>query len=133
VTFVGALEGGLDPHHETHDRIVAAGRSWRDMEVRVGGRELRYGGYGFTAVARRVLLGILQEQAAAGGCGSTFATVADSARLCSGHRFGVAPEGVGSETRDARGEISGTGIGEVRQDSSGTGRWHRRSESPSRS
>ncbi|MET8130530.1 FAD-dependent monooxygenase [Streptomyces sp. NPDC005251] len=95
---------------ETHDRIVAASRSWRDMEVRIGGREIRYGGYGFTAIARRVLLDILREQAEASGAQLDFLTVADAAELCSEHQLVVAADGVGSETRDARKEIFGTEI-----------------------
>lgn len=95
---------------ETHDRIVAASRSWRDMEIRVGGRELRYGGYGFTAIARRVLLDILQEQALASGARLDYLTEADAAELSAEHQLVVAADGVGSATRDARKEAFGTEV-----------------------
>ncbi|MEU5310564.1 FAD-dependent monooxygenase [Streptomyces sp. NPDC021562] len=95
---------------ETHERIVAASRSWHDMEVRVGGRELRYGGYGFTAVARRVLLDILQEQALASGAQLDHRSEADAAELVAEHQLVVAADGVGSATRDARREAFGTRI-----------------------
>ncbi|MEU2774192.1 FAD-dependent monooxygenase [Streptomyces sp. NPDC007162] len=95
---------------ETHERIVAASRSWRDMEVRVGGRELRYGGYGFTAIARRVLLDILQEQALASGARLDYRTEADAAELGGEHQLVVAADGVGSATRDARRETFGTTV-----------------------
>ncbi|MEU0942780.1 FAD-dependent monooxygenase [Streptomyces canus] len=97
---------------ETHDRIVAASRSWRDMEVRVGGRELRYGGYGFTAIARRTLLDILQEQALASGARLDHLTEADAADLCAEHQLVVAADGVGSATRSAREEVFGTRVEE---------------------
>jgi anthraniloyl-CoA monooxygenase len=97
---------------ETHDRIVAASRSWRDMEVRVGGRELRYGGYGFTAIARRALLDILQEQALASGARLDHRTEADAADLCAEHQLVVAADGVGSVTRSAREAVFGTTVEE---------------------
>ncbi|MCX4857780.1 FAD-dependent monooxygenase [Streptomyces canus] len=97
---------------ETHDRIVAASRSWRDMEVRVGGRELRYGGYGFTAIARRTLLDILQEQALASGARIDHLTEADAADLCAEHQLVVAADGVGSATRSAREGAFGTKVEE---------------------
>ncbi|MGW2717924.1 FAD-dependent monooxygenase [Streptomyces sp. NPDC001492] len=96
----------------THDRIVAASRSWRDMEVRVGGRELRYGGYGFTAIARRNLLDILEEQALASGARIDHSTEADAADLGSEHQLVVAADGVGSATRSAREEAFGTKVEE---------------------
>lgn len=97
---------------ETHDRIVAASRSWRDMEVRVGGRELRYGGYGFTAIARRVLLDILEEQALASGARLDHLSEANAAELCAEHQLVVAADGVGSATRGAREEVFGTRVQE---------------------
>ncbi|MBG0823431.1 FAD-dependent monooxygenase [Planomonospora sp. ID91781] len=52
---------------ETHELIRRASVSWSDMEVRLPGASLRYGGYGFTAVSRRVLLSILRRQAVRAG------------------------------------------------------------------
>ena len=54
-----------DPH--THELIAKASVGWSDMELRLPGGRLRYGGYGFTAIARRTLLHILQEQAVDAG------------------------------------------------------------------
>ncbi|MFD9704354.1 FAD-dependent monooxygenase [Lentzea sp. NPDC059081] len=65
---------------ETHQRIRAASVSWTDMEMRLPGRVLRYGGYGFTAISRRELLRVLQEQAAAAGAGLVFHSRIDLAR-----------------------------------------------------
>ncbi|MFD5257767.1 FAD-dependent monooxygenase [Streptomyces bobili] len=48
---------------ETCWRLREASVQWTDMELRHRGRSLRYGGYGFTAISRRTLLRILQEQA----------------------------------------------------------------------
>lgn len=95
---------------QTHARIVAASRSWQDMEIRVRGRGLRYGGYGFTAIARRTLLDILREQALASGARIDFGTEADAAALCAEHQLVVAADGVGSASRDARREVFGTDV-----------------------
>lgn len=51
----------------THGRMLGAATSWSDMELRLPGGALRFGGYGFTAISRRTLLCILREQAAVAG------------------------------------------------------------------
>ncbi|MFI6509044.1 FAD-dependent monooxygenase [Streptosporangium sp. NPDC050855] len=68
VVFSGRTMSSIraaDP--ETHELILRAGVSWSDMELRLPGASLRYGGYGFTAVSRHTLLRILQRQAVRAG------------------------------------------------------------------
>lgn len=48
------------------------GRHWDDIEVRVHGARERVGGMGMAAVARKTLLGLLQERARAGGVSTRF-------------------------------------------------------------
>jgi salicyloyl-CoA 5-hydroxylase len=52
---------------ETCARLQAACTRWTDLEIRHSGQDLRYGGYGFSAISRITLLRILQEQAADAG------------------------------------------------------------------
>ncbi|GAA3749221.1 FAD-dependent monooxygenase [Salinactinospora qingdaonensis] len=61
---------------QSHARIVGASIQWSDMELRHNGTRLRYPGYGFTAVARKTLLQILQEQAIQVGADLRFNTEA---------------------------------------------------------
>src|SRR3954463_1336312 len=48
---------------QTYALLRQASISWTDMEVRHPAATLRFGGYGFTAIARRTFLHILQRQA----------------------------------------------------------------------
>jgi anthraniloyl-CoA monooxygenase len=90
----------------THDRMVAASERWSDMELRYGGTRQRVRGFGFTAIARKTLLRVLQEQATDVG-----------ARLCFESEVGVdaqhdadvlvAADGVNSVVRMALAEELG--------------------------
>ena len=93
---------------ETYRRIVTASRTWTDMEVRYGKERLRYGGYGFTAIARRTLLRILQEQAVEAGARLDFEAPADAGVLSARHEMVVAADGAGSATRESRQDTFGT-------------------------
>lgn len=84
---------------ETHDRIVAASQQWSDMELRVDGSVIRYGGFGFTAIARTTLLAILQEAAWGVGVELRFEH-AVSLDDVAGAEVVVASDGVNSAIRD---------------------------------
>jgi anthraniloyl-CoA monooxygenase len=60
-----AAFAAADP--ETTDLLQDASVHWTEMELRYRGSALRYGGYGFAAIPRARLLGILQRQAQASG------------------------------------------------------------------
>lgn len=96
---------------ETHQRIRSASVSWTDMEMRLPGRVLRYGGYGFTAISRRELLRILQEQAAAAGVELAFHSQIDLARASAGQPDVIAvADGVNSGTRTALADRLGSRV-----------------------
>ncbi len=48
---------------DTHDRIVASFVHWDDIEIHFKGHVMRSGGHGFSGIARKRLLTILQERA----------------------------------------------------------------------
>ncbi|MDQ6930071.1 MAG: bifunctional salicylyl-CoA 5-hydroxylase/oxidoreductase [Candidatus Eremiobacteraeota bacterium] len=48
---------------KTHDQIVAAFAHWDDIEIHFKGRVLTSGGHGFSGIARKKLLNILQSRA----------------------------------------------------------------------
>ncbi|MFI7672090.1 FAD-dependent monooxygenase [Actinophytocola sp. NPDC049390] len=101
-----------DPH--THALIQEASVSWTDMEIRVPSTRLRYGGYGFTAISRRRLLRLLQDQATRAGAELCFhhtwsADPATDADLDPGTVLVIA-DGVNSVNREARESALGTSI-----------------------
>ena len=49
---------------QTHDRIAGAFAHWDDIDIHFKGRIISSGGHGFSGIARRKLLNILQERAA---------------------------------------------------------------------
>jgi len=89
---------------ETFDRISASFAHWDDIDVHIHGRVITSSGHGFAGIARRKLLHILQERAAALGVTVRFQTeVADERDLT---RLGlgdadliVAADGVHSTVR----------------------------------
>jgi anthraniloyl-CoA monooxygenase len=97
---MSAIEA-VDP--ETYRHIVAASASWTDLELRRDGRRLRFGGYGFTAISRRVLLDILQQQAERAGAELVFSSpVGPVETVGADADVVVLADGVGSVNRDGR-------------------------------
>ncbi|WP_431990651.1 FAD-dependent monooxygenase [Streptomyces albogriseolus] len=95
---------------QTCRRLREASVHWTDMELRHQARRIRYGGYGFTAISRRTLLRILQEQAAAVGAELRFhheVPLADS--LSDADVIAVA-DGANSATRRAYADDFGTTV-----------------------
>jgi anthraniloyl-CoA monooxygenase len=85
---------------ETFEALTEAGERWTDIEVRHKGRVLRCGGNGFSAIARRSLLLILQERARSLGVDLRFEQeVTDPASL-EGYDLVVAGDGVNSRVRE---------------------------------
>ena len=98
---------------QTYERIVAASVAWTDMEIRLAGKRLRYGGYGFTGVSRRALLEILQQQAEEVGAELSFTTeltVASEADLPAVDVVALA-DGVNSTLRQANPRWFGSSVG----------------------
>jgi len=81
------------------EALDAHGRHWQDIEVRLKGERIRCGGNGMAAIARRVLLALMQTRAREVGARLCFQTEVDSADLA-GYDLVVAADGSGSRTRE---------------------------------
>ena len=89
---------------ETHAEIEASFAHWDDIDVHIGGRTLASGGHGFTGIARKRLLNILQRRAAALGVELRFqSSVRDDAELphlgLAGADLVIAADGINSVIR----------------------------------
>ena len=96
---LGALR---DADPETHLRISDTFARWPTVDIRYRGRVLRSRGHAFSAIARRLLLKILQRRATDLGVVLRFRTeVADVAELAADADVVVAADGVNSFVRRA--------------------------------
>ncbi|MBV8726385.1 MAG: bifunctional salicylyl-CoA 5-hydroxylase/oxidoreductase, partial [Candidatus Eremiobacteraeota bacterium] len=86
----------------THDQIVAAFAHWDDIDIHFKGRVLTSSGHGFSGIARRKLLNILQDRAAVLGAELHFEC--DVQKLEPSSRAGliVAADGINSRVRSLR-------------------------------
>ncbi|MBB6418603.1 FAD-dependent monooxygenase [Streptomyces sp. AK010] len=95
---------------QTCRRLREASAQWTDMELRHQGRCLRYGGYGFTAISRRTLLRILQEQATEVGAQLYFRHEIPLADAFHDADVVAVADGANSATRRAYAEVFGTTV-----------------------
>ncbi|MFC9057718.1 FAD-dependent monooxygenase [Streptomyces sp. NPDC057074] len=95
---------------ETCIRLRQASVRWTDMEVRHRGRHLRYGGYGFTAISRRTLLRILQEQAGAAGANLRFRDEVSAVDVVGAASVVAVADGANSRCRQAHADAFGTTV-----------------------
>jgi 2-polyprenyl-6-methoxyphenol hydroxylase-like FAD-dependent oxidoreductase len=84
-----------------HAAMSSAGVAWEDIEVRQSGARLRCGGHGFSAIARKTLLQLMQDRAQEVGVRVHFETEADPAALEAADLI-VAADGVNSVVRERR-------------------------------
>jgi len=89
---------------ESYHRITESFARWDDIDVHVHGRTITSGGHGFSGIARKKLLQILQERAAELGVDLRFATDLPSPETLGELGLGdaeliVAADGVNSVTR----------------------------------
>lgn len=85
---------------ETHDEIMHAFRHWDQIDIFFKGRQISSGGHGFSGIARRRLLNILQRRALALGIELQFGIeVRDPAEYAATHDLVVGADGVNSATR----------------------------------
>ena len=82
------------------EALDAHGRHWEDIEVRLKGERIRCGGNGMAAIARRTLLGLLQERARDVGAELRFETEGSLSEL-EGYDLVVAADGTSSRIRTA--------------------------------
>jgi anthraniloyl-CoA monooxygenase len=86
----------------THREITEAFAHWDDIEIHFGGRTMRSGGHGFSGIARRRLLEILQHRALDVGVRLDFETeVEDVAGLRARCDVLVGADGINSRVRSA--------------------------------
>ncbi len=85
---------------ETHTEIARAFEHWTAIDVYVRGERVQSGGHGFSGLARKTLLGILQRRAESLGCRLVFNTeVTNPEALARDHDLVVAADGVHSLVR----------------------------------
>jgi salicyloyl-CoA 5-hydroxylase len=101
VVFSDATLDGIDAADPVLRRaLTTRGVHWDPIEVRLRGERWRFGGNGMAAVARRTLLSLLQEQAAAAGVDLRFsAPVQPDDLLGAGYDLVIAADGANSLTR----------------------------------
>jgi len=84
---------------EVYQQIIHHCRSWDPIEVRFGGKTLRCGGNGFSAIARKKLLNILQTRAIAVGVDLRFQTEFNDAARLDQYDLVIASDGANSSIR----------------------------------
>jgi anthraniloyl-CoA monooxygenase len=90
-------------------RIVERFAHWSDIDVHYRGATLRSGGHGFSALSRKVLLGLLQERAVELGAAVRFSQEHPPIeRLSAEYDLVIACDGVNSAVRAAREQAFGT-------------------------
>lgn len=91
----------------THAEIEAAFAHWDDIEIVLGDARIRSSGHGFSGIARKRLLGILQRRAAEVGVALQFETEVESLDAFAGADLIVASDGANSRIRTRRAEAFG--------------------------
>jgi anthraniloyl-CoA monooxygenase len=99
------MAGFRDADPDSHDAIVGSFHHWDDIDVHFKGRLIRSGGHGFCGIARKRLLNIFQERAAALGVGQTFQHEVGAAEQFADADLIVAADGVNSLQRTRHAEI----------------------------
>jgi len=96
------MENLREADEPTHAAIVAAFAHWDDIDIFIGDAEIRSGGHGFSGIARKRLLGILQRRAADVGVDLAFETEIEGTESFAGADLVVAADGANSRIRSAR-------------------------------
>jgi 2-polyprenyl-6-methoxyphenol hydroxylase-like FAD-dependent oxidoreductase len=112
VVFSDATLDGIDAADPVLRRALdSRGVHWNPIEVRLHGERWRFGGNGMAAVARRSLLALLTERAAAVGVDIRFATPVDPGDLLrAGYDLVIAADGANSSVRTRFSEEFGPSV-----------------------
>ncbi len=100
----------LEADPETHRRIREDFVHWDAIDTTFGGETIRSGGHGFSGIARRRLLQILQARCAEVGVKLQFEVEVDGIDVFADADLIVAADGVNSKTRTAMAEHFGPTI-----------------------
>jgi anthraniloyl-CoA monooxygenase len=107
----GTLGGLREADHESYAAITDAFATWDTIEAHYDGRLIRSRGHAFSAISRKVLLGILQRRALQLGVDLRFEVeVAEPAGLAEDCDVLVGADGVNSAVRRARAGAFGPAI-----------------------
>ena len=99
------MAGFRDADTPSHDAIEGGFYHWDDIDVHFKGRRIRSSGHGFCGIARKRLLNIFQERAAALGVQQSFQHEIDSAIEFADADLIVAADGVNSVQRGRYADI----------------------------
>jgi anthraniloyl-CoA monooxygenase len=92
------LEGIHEADPVLREALSSRGRHWDVIEIRLKGERIRCGGNGMAAIARRTLLGLMQERARGAGAELRFSAEVGLDDLA-GYDLVVAADGTGSRIR----------------------------------
>ncbi len=95
------LENLHEADPRTHDRIVDSFAHWDDIEIHFKGHVLRSGGHGFSGIARKRLLNILQERAEELGVELEFENEVSDLESYRDADLIIASDGINSRIRSA--------------------------------
>ncbi len=95
----------IEADERTHRRITEDFVHWTAIDTCFRGRMIRSGGHGFSGIARRRLLQILQERCLELGVRIDFETEVDSADVFDAADLVVAADGVNSKIRAAHADV----------------------------
>lgn len=104
------LSNFLEADRPTCDRITEGFVHWDAIDVHYRGEVIRSGGHGFSGIARRRLLQILQERCAELGVQLEFSAEIEGLGAFAGSDLVVAADGINSRTRTALAEHFGPDI-----------------------
>jgi anthraniloyl-CoA monooxygenase len=96
------LENLREADAPTHDAIVESFAHWDDIEIHFKGHVLRSGGHGFSGIARKRLLNVLQRRAEEVGVELQFETEVSGLDAYADADLIVAADGINSRIRSAR-------------------------------
>jgi anthraniloyl-CoA monooxygenase len=99
------MAGFRDADPATHDAIVDSFYHWDDVDVHFRGQRIRSGGHGFCGIARKRLLNVFQERAAALGVQESFQREIDADMEFADADLIVAADGVNSLQRARHAEV----------------------------
>jgi anthraniloyl-CoA monooxygenase len=99
------MAGFRDVDTPSHDAIVDSFYHWDDIDVHFQGRLIRSGGHGFCGIARKRLLNIFQERAAALGVEQSFQHEIGPSTEFADADLIVAADGVNSMQRTRHAEV----------------------------
>ncbi|AKU92167.1 bifunctional salicylyl-CoA 5-hydroxylase/oxidoreductase [Vulgatibacter incomptus] len=91
----------LDTDPETHDEITRAFAHWDAIDIHVRGERIRSTGHGFSGIARKQLLRILQRRAVDLGVQIRHGVEVDDPRVLEGYDLVVGADGIRSRIRAA--------------------------------